>query len=396
MKVSKHVDFDSLLSGTASIEKIAEALDNGELNKQAEPDNKKGSGASDAAETLATGAAVAGGASYLSNKKSTKAVRKFQKHEESKLHNRVGKAIGKGSKTVGKLARKAGRKLTLRDLKGEKLLENARNASDSAKRTGKLGLGMAAGAVGLKAYSDYQKGQEKTASEENIRGEIANEVTREATPEGGARKRGKEGALVGALAGFAHGASKKGGLTSPKARMLKGAWHGTAGAVWGGGAAGAATYAKKKVMPDTAEDMQRSFEKKLEKRAGLAHIGDVSLVSDMSGIYDKEANITAVAKTVARKSVKKKSFIDRPIDMTTKPVKAAKSTADDATVFHSSSGKSTSLKDAVKGHDVAVAGIKNNSNWQKSYINNGAAFTRSARKFGAPFGKDSFLNKKVF
>ena len=299
MKLTKHVDFDSLLSGVASVETIAQALDDGlrakldnirtTMDKTASDNTKD-----DAVDAMAAGAVAGGAVAYHNKLRIEKAIRKLKKYDDGKLMNRVGGAIKEKSSKVKKTVKKIGDAITLRDRKREKLVRSVATRGQSASKAGKIGLGLVAGAAGLKIYNDYKANKaphEKVASTESIRAQLANDVERESTPEGSAAHRGAQGASIGGLAGFMHGITKKSKIRGGKAKLIRGAWHGTAGAVWGGAATGGAAYAKKKVSPDTEEDKQRAYEKKLEKRAfdNIGRIGSINIVGAMQG--DKEANV---------------------------------------------------------------------------------------------------------
>ncbi len=448
MKLTKHVDFNSLLSKTASVETITYALKADEqiptdnnikaLSKEAEAEGDN----SDITKTLGAGAVGAGALAYNASTRADKASVKLQKHKDGRLIRRTGLAVARGAKAVAKGTRATVDFATFRDRKGARLAEKALNKHRASAKMGRLGVGLAVGALGIKTLDNLRKknkaeqektasekkkdkssdnktleagtagalagtlsteatrkkakdtatkirnagsvkstlkgalkgaaaggatgawhgaaaagaagagagaalgtsigvplgiiaeagskfakdskkivaakakaklkrmgkfglaaagatalgskakdhlDKEKTASTEDIRGQLANEVERESTPQGAALHRGQQGAAIGGLAGFMHGASKKSSIKGAKARLLRGAWHGTAGSVWGGAAAGGATYAKKKVAPDSNADKEKAFVEKLEKRAfdNIGRIGDLEFVNAM--YIDKEA-----------------------------------------------------------------------------------------------------------
>ena len=410
MKLKKHVDFDSLLSGVASVDKIAKALDEDYQSELLDLGTTKEKTASDkqnndVADAMAIGAAGAGAAAYHQKQKTDKIIGKIKKHEHGKLGYRIRKSLGRTAKSIKKSGKKLGNALTLRDMKRERLTNMLRNSERSTRRLSKAGLGLAAGAAGLKVYDDYapkknnieknafDEESEKLAGsdvkkkalsvgktglglaagaaayklhryyddtpEEDIRRQIATEVEKDSTPKGAAKLRGSQGALIGGLAGFMHGATKKGKIRGSRAKLLRGLWHGTAGAAWGGGAAGAAAYLKKKLAPDSEEDKQREYEKRLEKRAAFsaASIGYRSLAADVAGL-DKEANA-----------------FNGPMDFTT-PKKSNNIHSNDTT-FITDSGKkykvnhgtikkkTSSLTEAIKGKGKAdAAAIR-----EKAFVN---------------------------
>jgi hypothetical protein len=287
MKINKHLDFDSLLSKTASIESIIEAIkldDPTEVASVEKTIDKVASDKEDAATLAAAGGA--GTALYASSKTGDLGdkIKKLKKKDKS-LSSIPGRVLDKASdKVLGNFGKRRA----------------AKKAAESAKKLGRVGLGVGGlGALAL-AVGD------KEASSEEIRGQIANEVERESTPRGGAIHRGTQGAAIGGLAGAMHSLSKnKAG--SGKMKALRAAWHGTAGATWGGSAAAGVTYAKKKILPDSQEDKQRAFERKLEKRASsvgyigslqmtYGAMGDLNNGDDMTE-YEKEAGFGSAMKS---------------------------------------------------------------------------------------------------
>jgi hypothetical protein len=299
MKIAKHVDFESLLSNTASAEAIVGALkvaDEPDSHKDTKiekiAESKGDKAIADTAQAGALGAGVmAYGAHSTAKKKVKKLGKQYKKAKKAEdyanrpLKQRVSDffaKLNKKPKPTKPLSQKILKKMNKIDARGKK---------GAALALGAAGVSAAIGAY--KSHSDSQGKLAKTASDEEVRGQIANDVERDSTPEGGAKHRGTQGAIVGGLAGFIHGATKKSPIKGKRSRLLRGAWHGTAGAVWGGGAMGAATYAKKKLVPDTAEDKQREFERRLEKRASVAYIGELDLASAFSAV-DKTASLMSM------------------------------------------------------------------------------------------------------
>ena len=372
MKLTKHVDFESLLSGVASMEKIAKALDDGHraklnniramMNKTASDNDKD-----DAVDAMAAGAVAGGAVAYHNKLRTDKALRKLKQYDDGKLTNRIGGAIGSKSKKTKKTVRKIGDAITLRDRKREKLVRSVATRGQSASKAGKIGLGLAAGAAGLKVYNDHKASRshnEKVASTENIRGQLANEVERESTPEGGAIHRGAQGAAIGGLAGFMHGVTKKSKIKGKKARLIRGAWHGTAGAVWGGGAAGGSAYAKKTISPDTEADKRRAYEKKLEKRAfdNIGRIGDLNIAGAMQG--DKEASING------------------PMDFTTKATK--NSVKNTGTIFNPGTKRA-----------ISTNGLAGSKGSKARFLNKEDAISRRGGLIGGQNANDALSRGKA-
>ena len=115
--------------------------------------------------------------------------------------------------------------------------------------------------------------------------EAQKEVMEESTPKGAAKKYGLQGAVLGGTAGFIHGASKKSPIKG--GRILRGAWNGTAGAVWGAAAGGAPAFVKKTVAPDNDNDKQKAYDAKLEKLShdinSVGHIAPLNLAVVTAG-----------------------------------------------------------------------------------------------------------------
>jgi len=317
MKITKHVDFDSLLSKTASREDIIEALKiDDELKDQQNDKTAETKSEKAMADTAQVGALGAGAVAYAGHARAKKQLGK------------LGKKLKKAKDAEAYASRPLGQKVKdyFSDMiKGPKkkkpLSEKIMKKMNKVNARGKKGALVAMGAAGttaaIGAYRSYKGNKDsqgkldKTAASEEVRGQIANDVERDSTPEGGAKYRGTQGAIVGGLAGFMHGVSKKSPIKGKKAKIVRGLWHGTSGAVWAGGAAGATTYAKKKLMPDSAEDKQKEFESRLEKRASVPIAVKTTqkgkgLVAAISGLFKKKTKPTLNQGRIAKSPQQRK------------------------------------------------------------------------------------------
>ena len=311
MKLARHVDFDSLLSGAPPVSKVAEALNDGHQKSKTDSNNNEHNRLVDGMLAGAAGSAI--GMVHQHNK-SDKIINKIVKHEKKKLRYRIGKAIGKSVKPIIRTGRKVGDILLLRDRKREELLNRLAKSGQNTRRVGELGLGLTAGVAGVDAYNKYfgkgnSNNYEKKASDDDTRAQIARQVEIDSTPEGGAKRRAKDGAMIGGLAGLMYGTTKKSKIKGINPKILRGLWHGTSGAVWGAGALGAATYLKKKFSPDTEQDKEREYERRISKVASLETVDtDYSpLVISIAGL-DKEVYKSNMIKTAqprwAREAIK--------------------------------------------------------------------------------------------
>lgn len=312
MKTNQCVDFNSLLSTVSPIEKIAQALDDGTKakvrklnskfnktasmqqnnsngNKSNSSDQAIGAAASAGGDAAAAGAVGLGVHTYNQNKKAKKTIKESKKLDKQIRKLKANTIVGKARASFENLKNRLD-PARIPSIKKDKLMSKVLENEKHIKSTGKIGVGLAATSLGLNALSGYEnnKHNDKTASAEDddkIRGEVADSVERDSTPKGGAIHRGIEGASIGGIAGLIYGAAKKGRISGKSAKLVRSLWHGTSGAAWGGAGAGGITYAKKSLFPDTEEDKQKEYNKRLEKRAGELDLVS-SMLSDKTAVID--------------------------------------------------------------------------------------------------------------